>query len=86
MAHTAKWKLIEFSIYDVACSVVAVARVAVSGSASSLPDGDDSPIRSDVDNEMSPISNAASSRDGSALTLRDDDKPVRVADRAGDIR
>ena len=74
-----EWRFLSYR--RAACSVEAVAAVTESGSDSGARSK-----RSDVDNEISPSSNAASSSDGSALTLRDDDKPVRVADRAGDVR
>ena len=41
-------------------------------------------MRSDADMDMSPISNAASSKVGKALTLNVDGKPDRLADRDGD--
>ena len=71
---------------DAACSLAAADTTTFEAAASSLPDGDDSPMRSDVDIEMSPSSSAASSSDVSALTLRDDSKLGRAAERAGEGR
>jgi hypothetical protein len=78
------------NIYNAERSAVAVAsvlKVALNAvAARSLLDDEDSPMRSDVDNAISPSSYVASSSVGRALMLMDESNLARVDDRAGDGR